>query len=68
MAYNTICYIVVCCCRAFVVLSCLVAWYMHARTQAQDSIMRMYSLVDNSVDNFYSVMVGVVDKRLVGCG
>lgn len=68
VAYNTMFDVVVCCCRAFVVLLCRVAWYTHARTQAQGSTTCMYNVVDNSVDNFYKVVDGVVDKRLVGCG
>lgn len=68
VACETICYVVVYCCRAFVVLSCRVAWYAHALTQQQDSTTCMYNVVDKSVDNFYKVVDGVVDKRLVGCG
>lgn len=66
--YKTIYYIILYCCCAFVVLSCRVAWYAHARTQQQDSTTCMYNVVDKSVDNFYKVVDGVVDKRLVGCG
>lgn len=68
MAYNTICYVVVCCCRAFVVLLCRVALLHGMHTQAQHSTTCMYNVVDNSVDNFYKVVDGVVDKFLVCCG
>lgn len=56
------------CCRAFVVLLCLVAWYAWHTHQQQDSTTCMYNVVDNSVDNFYKVVDGVVDKFLVCCG
>ena len=68
VACETIYYVVVCCCCAFVVLSCRVAWCAHAQAQQQDSTTCMYNVVDKSVDNFCSVVDGVVDKLVVGCG
>lgn len=61
-------HVVICYCRAFVVLSCRVAWYTHAHTQAQDSTTCMYNVVDKSVDNFYKVVDKIVDKLVLGCG